>query len=829
VSTFVILGKNGDVCSTLPIAYHEFGAIGNKPRVIVAKAYAPILEGCSYLIPTPFDGDWQDLEGAIRFARRNFSNVIITCTNGNTKGKNFTISQTESSFQLEQWKRAGVKEHFDKWPLVFDQRNKRRERTLFDKHIKKIANPYTANSREKFILVGDKSESSPFDKISELLATIEKEFGQTHKIIKLSEVKAEFIFDLLCLYEKADALVTIETVHVHLSKAVEVPTFALLRDGWRGSMCSSRFKGCLKYSQWENGKLKFIHDLQKAVQGSATMPQDVPKQNPAPVVIQAPKLSESNGINRPISLIFRKEQLTKNTFIIRRTAALGDTLAATCVAKKLGEMGHPVIFQSHDSTHCILKRVPYVRNVQEVNGAAHINLDGAYETRADRNTAHFYDIFIERANEALANYDITLPKTNLCPRMEVSDEEKLECRKLLEKHPKPWILICPRSNHWANRTVPNGIWMESAKMMVGTKFWLGNDAPPSGIVDLKCRHFDNAIKYIACADLLVTVDTGPMHVAAALQVPVIAIEQSSSPSLHLSDQQDWVSIAPPLDCLNCQKNTCPLDAANPPCQRVSPELIAKAVNKRLQVMQDAVSCVVCIYRPTTGNLQRCIASVINQVNEVIIVGQHNSVIPDGAPVGEKIKYVVRPGKSISYGRNANFAARNCNNSLLLFLNDDCFIEPDVVAKLKSSMTDKVGIVSHLYRYPSGEIQHGGKYREAGSMGWGHIDHRAKESRIKSLVEMENVCMASCLVRRKAFFDVEGFDQDFNFYSEDDSLCLQMRNRGWKVMYNPHACAIHIDHQSTRNVIGINDIVKQSNLILERKWGWKIKTDKPIAL
>jgi GT2 family glycosyltransferase len=143
------------------------------------------------------------------------------------------------------------------------------------------------------------------------------------------------------------------------------------------------------------------------------------------------------------------------------------------------------------------------------------------------------------------------------------------------------------------------------------------------------------------------------------------------------------------------------------------------------------------------------------------------------------------------------------------------------------MDEKTGIVSHLYRYPTGEIQHGGKHRAPGSMGWGHIDHRARESRIKTVTEMENVCMASALVSRKAFFDCEGFDEDFAFYSEDDSLCLQMRHHGWKILYNPHALAIHVDHASTKNVIGINDIVEGSNKILERKWGWKIKTDIPV--
>jgi heptosyltransferase-2 len=76
----------------------------------------------------------------------------------------------------------------------------------------------------------------------------------------------------------------------------------------------------------------------------------------------------------------------------------------------------------------------------------------------------------------------------------------------------------------------------------------------------------DAFCLIAAARAVVTNDTGLMHVAAALDVPQVAIFGSSSP-LHtppLSDRAQviWLKreagYQPPLDCAPCFERECPL-------------------------------------------------------------------------------------------------------------------------------------------------------------------------------------------------------------------------------------------------------------------------------
>jgi heptosyltransferase-2 len=75
-----------------------------------------------------------------------------------------------------------------------------------------------------------------------------------------------------------------------------------------------------------------------------------------------------------------------------------------------------------------------------------------------------------------------------------------------------------------------------------------------------------AMKWIAGARAVVCNDTGLMHVAAALNVPQVALFGSSSP-VHtppLSDVAEvlWLkqeaSYQPPLDCAPCFERECPL-------------------------------------------------------------------------------------------------------------------------------------------------------------------------------------------------------------------------------------------------------------------------------
>ncbi len=513
--------------------------------------------------------------------------------------------------------------------------------------------------------------------------------------------------------------------------------------------------------------------------------------------------------------------ISEDCVVVRRTAAIGDALCATVVADRLIDLGFNVDFQTHPGMHCVLRRHPRLARVSEPGQFCHVDLDQSYERDPQRRLKHFHTMFFEAAQRQLSarGVDLGLP-LNCTPALKMPGNEREAARSRLNAYPHPWVMVCPRSDSYNVRQVPDGIWSDAAAKMKGTKFWIGRHPGPANFVDLKCQHFDTVLCYLSVAELLVTVDTGPMHVAAAFGVPIVALGQSSSPELHLSDQRDFLTIEPKLDCLNCQTNLCPINQWTPPCQNFDPDFIAAWTNAKLNIYDsDNVSAIVAIYQPNEGTLNHCLRDVLPQVQEVIVTAEAKSTIPTGANRDSKIRYVRKPVAGIGYGRNANFGARNSTGKYLLFMNDDVFLDPGAVERMLVEIKKPgVGMVANLLRYPEGTIYHAGKRRTPGMRGWGHIDHRNVDCTTKEPTEMENVCMACALVRRDVHFAIKGFDEDFFIYAEDDSYCLALRRAGWKIIFTPHSTGTHMEHQSTSKLDNISNLVSRANGIFTRKWG-----------
>lgn len=509
--------------------------------------------------------------------------------------------------------------------------------------------------------------------------------------------------------------------------------------------------------------------------------------------------------------------------ILRRNAAVGDVVAATVVADRLDQMGYAVTFQAHSDMHCVLRRHPHVSKIETPRDFCHINLDGAYEQNAARRRLHFSQMFFDAANMQLMSRGISLGSpTNCRARIIVPKHERQSALNKFQPYPRPWIFICPRSNSYAARQVPDGIWEQAAKNIIGTKFWLGTHPAPKGIVDLQVRHLDNVIVWLSAADVLVTVDTGPMHLAAAMGVPVLALNQSSSPELHLSDQADFYSLdAPNLDCLNCQQNLCPKNQWQPPCQNFDPDVIAHWANRRSHTAENnSRSAVIATYRADSSRLNHCIEAILPQVDEVIVTRDASGVFPPGCMQHPKVRYIVKNQQRIGYGRNANYGVRHTNGAWLVLLNDDVYLNEGAVDKMLEAARShpKTGIVSCLLRYPDGSIYHAGKVRSPGTRGWGHINHRQYEHTFKDVTWQENTCGCAILVNRKAFYDANGFDEDFFVYAEDDSFCLSVRRAGWNIYFTPHATGIHDEGQSTKQIPDVLRILNESNALFDRKWG-----------
>lgn len=515
--------------------------------------------------------------------------------------------------------------------------------------------------------------------------------------------------------------------------------------------------------------------------------------------------------------------LSESRIVVRRTAAIGDCLSASMIADRLAALGHAVEFQCYPDFECVLKRQPNVAYTTAPRSHCHVNLDQTYEKDPDRRNKHFQQMWYEAAQQQLNSLGVNLGNPRNCkPRLIVTENERAAAKAVLENFPRPWVFICPRSAYYPARTVQDGTWQDIAQRIIGTKFWLGlHSPPPSGIQALGFTSLDMMIQRLAVADLLVTVDTGPMHIAAALGVPILALAQSSFPRWHLNDQTDFLEVMPSakLDCLDCQKNVCqiPNRAQTPPCQEFDPETVAKAANWK--TIKGTVSAIVPIYRPDAAILNKCLSLVAPQVDEVIVTVAADGFIPSGITPHNNVRFVTKQQSRIGVGRNINHGVRHSFGEWLMILNDDVFLEPDTVAKLMAATRPTVGIVCHTLRYADGTIYPVAMNRVPGGKDWFHIDYKAKVSSIKGPVELENCCGASMLVRRSAFYQANGFDERFFMYAEDNDLALRVRSKGWKIKFVPDIEAVHLQGQSSKHITdSVQSMINDSAKIFHENWG-----------
>ena len=240
---YVHLGRFGDLMILLPGWKEEFDRTGKKPIVLVAEEFASLFDGVSYIQP------WveplmfcADARKAKAMAEAQFEKVIFprwwdvgappALRNPNKavkvefNGKPILVDR-DTCHQSSQWYAAEFSNvGIGSWPLVFDRRDLRREADLVKMAFK--------TSKPK-LLINFKSVSSPFGAVPEVMAAL-NQFRDQFEFVDIGVIKAERIYDLLGLFDRAAILLTVDTSTLHLAAASQVPCAAITKDGWRGSI-----------------------------------------------------------------------------------------------------------------------------------------------------------------------------------------------------------------------------------------------------------------------------------------------------------------------------------------------------------------------------------------------------------------------------------------------------------------------------------------------------------------------------------------------------------------------------------------------------------------
>jgi mycofactocin system glycosyltransferase len=189
------------------------------------------------------------------------------------------------------------------------------------------------------------------------------------------------------------------------------------------------------------------------------------------------------------------------------------------------------------------------------------------------------------------------------------------------------------------------------------------------------------------------------------------------------------------------------------------------------------------------DIRECLTSLTSldypKDNLEIIVVNDGSTDSTGEVIQTFDVRTVHLPRSIGASACRNLAAREAKGDLLGFTDSDCVIHPYWLKELSSYFNDqKVGIVggfvSNFYQHSSLD-----RYEEVkSSLNMGLLPFRVED-------QLSSAYVPSCnlIIRKKAFFEVNGFQEDL-VVGEDVDLCWRTRKLGYHLQYVPRGKIEH---------------------------------------
>lgn len=246
-------------------------------------------------------------------------------------------------------------------------------------------------------------------------------------------------------------------------------------------------------------------------------------------------------------------------------------------------------------------------------------------------------------------------------------------------------------------------------------------------------------------------------------------------------------------------------------------------------------------RDQASSLKKCVNSIFEKTDypayELIVLDNQTQDSEALKFLAELKKrdgiQVERIDQAFNYSRLNNHGVELSRGSFVALLNNDVeVLHADWLSEMVSrAVQPRVAMVGARLWYPNGTIQHGGVILGAGGIaGHAHAGLRPGDpgyfARAHLAQDVSAVTTACALVKRQAYLQIGGFDENLAVTFNDVDLCLRLHEAGYRIVWTPYAELLH--HESASR--GFEDSTpKQVRFLAEvnymkSKWGDRLQRD-----
>jgi GT2 family glycosyltransferase len=246
-------------------------------------------------------------------------------------------------------------------------------------------------------------------------------------------------------------------------------------------------------------------------------------------------------------------------------------------------------------------------------------------------------------------------------------------------------------------------------------------------------------------------------------------------------------------------------------------------------------------REQLGLLRRCLSSLMNVTQypdlEVLVI-ENNSRDPALWEYYRQLeasgvaRVIVLEQPTFNYSALNNVAAAAAQGEVLVLLNNDTeIIQADWIDRmLEHVLRPEVGVVGAKLLFADQRIQHGGVIHLPGLVDHLHRGEPACAAgyagRLQLIGNQAAVTGACLMVRASVYQELGGLDERLAVAFNDVDLCFRARERGYSVVYTPHAALVHFESRSRGRdeTIVQRERTAREFALLRSRWGEQLEHD-----